>query len=132
MDGPLRLRSVVAIVVVVWVIVGVAGCCQTRSEPTESTSAQALFTSPSSEFAVNADHATADCAVSQACPQAFAPAVLPPSATALIALMTAVVAAVVIGSVAHCAALVRRAPPRDVLVVLSGQDVLMRFCLARR
>ncbi|MCQ8811478.1 hypothetical protein NQU36_26050, partial [Escherichia coli] len=63
----------------------------------------AFFTSLSGEFAVNADHAAADCAVSPAC-QAFATATLPPSATALVALGIAVVVTTIVGSVAHRAA----------------------------
>jgi hypothetical protein len=130
--GPLRLRSAITIVVVVWVLVGVAGCCLVRSEPSESNPAHAFFTSLSGEFAVNADHAAADCAMSPACPQAYAIAMLPLPATALVALATAVVASTIVGSIAHCAPPARRGPPRGVLAALTGRDVLTRFCLARR
>jgi hypothetical protein len=132
MYGQLRLRSVMTIVVAVWVFVGVAGCCWlVQLEPSESTPAQAFSISLRDGFAVNADHVTADCAVCPACPQTFAMAVLPPSATALVALGTAMVVTIV-GSGAHGAVPARRGSPRGVLVALSGQDVLTRFCLARR
>jgi hypothetical protein len=130
--GPLRLRSVITIAVAVWMLIGVAGWCALRSEPFESNPAHAFFTSPSGEFAVNADHGAAHCAMSPACPRAFAMAVLPPWATALVALGTAVVVITIIGSVAHDAPPARRAPPRGLLVALTGQDVLTRLSLARR
>jgi lipoprotein LpqS len=131
--GPRRLRSAIAIMVTVWMFVGVAGCCYlVRSEGSELSPAQAFSTSLTSEFALNADHASVDCAASPACPQAFAMAALPPSATALVALAIAVVVATVVGSVANRVAPTRRAPPSGVLVALTGQDVLTRLCLARR
>jgi len=130
--GPLRPRLVMTIMVAVWVLGGVAGCWITRSEPSESNPAQAIFTSLSDEFAVNADHATADCATSPGCPQASGMAVLAPSTTILVALGTALVVTTIVGSVAHRAAAARRGPPHGALVALTGQDVLTRFCLARR
>jgi lipoprotein LpqS len=129
--GPLQLRSVMTIMVAVWVLVGVAGCWIVRSEPSESNPAHAFSISLSGEFAVNADHARPDCAMS-ACPKAFAMAVLPPSVTALVALVAAIVVTTIVGSAAHCAAPTRQSPPRGVLIALTGQDVLTRFCLARR
>jgi lipoprotein LpqS len=129
---PLPLRSVIAIVVAVWVLVGVAGCWLVRSEPSESNPVHAFFTSLSSELAVNADHTAADCAMSPTCAQAFAMAVLPPSATVLVAPGAAVVVCTIVGSVAHGATPARRGPPHGALIALIGQDILTRLCLARR
>lgn len=130
--GPLRLRSFISIAVAVWVLVGVVDCWPARSEPFESNPTHAFFTSLSGEFAVNADHAAVDCAMSPACPQAFAMAVLPPPAAALVALAIAVVVTTIVGSVAHREAPGRRGPSRGVPVALTGRDVLTRFCQARR
>jgi hypothetical protein len=123
-------RSVMTVVVAV--LIGIAGCWLVQSEPSESNPAHASYASLSGEFAVNADQSAADCAVSRACPEAFAMAVLPLSATALVALGTAVVVTTIVGSVAHGAAPARRGPPRGVPAALTGRDILTRFCLSRR
>jgi lipoprotein LpqS len=125
-------RSVMTVVVAVSVLIGIAGCWWVQSEPSESNPAHAFYASLSAELAVNADQSAADCVVSRACPQAFAMAVLPLSATALVALGTAVVVTTIVGSIAHDAALARRGPPRGVAAALTGRDILTRFCLSRR
>jgi hypothetical protein len=122
-------RSVMTVVVAVSVLIGIAGCCLVQYEPSESNPAHASYASLSAEFA---DQSTADYAVSRACPQAFSMAVLPLSATALVALGTAVVVTTIVGSVAHGAAPARRGPPRGVPAALTGRDILTRFCLSRR
>jgi hypothetical protein len=125
-------RSVMTVVVAVSVLIGIAGCWWVQSEPSESNPAHASYASLSGEFAINADQSAADCAVSRACPQAFAVSVLPLSATALVALGTAVVVTTIVGSVAHGAAPAKRGPPRGVPAALTGRDILTRFCLSRR
>lgn len=120
------------ILLTVWVLVGVAGCWLVQSESSQSNSAHASYASLSAEFAVNADHSAADCTASPECPQAFAIAVLPLSATALVTLGSGVAVTTAVGSVTDGVSPGRRGPPRGVSVALSGRDILTRFCLARR
>lgn len=126
-----RLRSVMSILLAAWVLLSVAGCWLVRSQPSEPTPAHASVTSLSREFAISAEPAAGDCAMSPACPQSLAMAVLPPSATVLVALEAAVVVTAIGGSVAHRAAPATRGPLCSV-VALTGKDILTRFCLARR
>lgn len=126
-----RLRSVITILVTVGVLLGVPGCWLVRSQPSASNPAHPSLTSLSREFTADAGPAAGDCAMSPACPPSLAMAVLPPSATVLVALGIAVVLTAIGGSVAHRVAPARRGPHRGV-VPHTGQDILTRFCLARR
>lgn len=130
-SGPLQLRSVITIVVALWMLAGVADCCLIRSGPSVSHPAGLILTSPSGNLFTNADHTGTDCASSPTCLHTFAVAEPPLKATALVALGSMVVTAIV-ASIARCAARIRRPVPGGSPVLPTGQDVLTRFCLARR
>lgn len=129
---PARLRTVTAVVAALWLLAGAASCFLVCPERSASNPAHAVLTSRDGEFAVHADHARVECGQSPACPQALATTLLPRSATALVALWTAVAMATVAGSLARWVAPTRRGPPGGLPLVLTGQDLLTRFCLARR
>jgi len=96
-------------------------------------SPQPLLTSLDSELTVGVDQPYVDNGPSKACRTGFADAVLPQSlATAIAALgvVAAVVAAA--GWLAPRAAPAGRDPPWGPAIFLTGQDLLTRFCLARR
>lgn len=130
-SGPLRLGSVITIVVALWMLAGVADCCLVRSGPSVSHPADLILASPSGELFTNADHAGTDCTSLPTCLHAFAAAEPPLKATALVALGSMVVTAIV-ASIARRAAPTRPAAPGGSPVLLTGQDVLTRLCIARR
>lgn len=127
-----RLQSVIAIATVVWVLAIAAGCGLLRFESPGSDQARAFLTSLDSEFAVNADQARLDECSSFAYPTAFAATVPPRSATTLVALGAIVAVAAIVGSLNHLLVPARRGPPRALTTVFTSQDLLTRFCIARR
>lgn len=129
---PPRLRFFVAVAAAVWVLAifahGEDGWCR----PLASDSPRPVLSSLAAEFSVNADHAHLADGTSPACDESLAAAVLPQSATTLVALGLVFAVVAVMGWLAQPAVLSGRGPPRALGAVLTGQDLLTRFCLSRR
>jgi hypothetical protein len=128
------VRSVIAIAATVWLLVAGASGDVDRSVHSTPDPAHTILTSFSGESAVNADHAHAhvDTGSSLTCLELFASAVLPWWAPTLVALGLLVVLATVVGSFAERVLQPWRGPPRERATVITGQDLLTQFCVARR
>ncbi|KLO44703.1 hypothetical protein ABW17_08205 [Mycobacterium nebraskense] len=128
-----RLGFLIAVAAVAWVL-AVDDQCELRGPGSPASHpAHALVSSLGSEFAVvNVDHPHLWDGSSTQCPEAFATAVLPRSSTALVALGVVVAVVALAGWVAHRGVLAGRSPPGAPATPLAGQDLLTRFCLARR
>ena len=136
--GPPRWRAaaglaVVAAAVAMWVF-AFGGHSVLRSQVPAPHPAHALIGSLGSQFAVNVDHPH----VSKGSPtvdhhEAFAVGVLPNGPAAAIAALGVVVAVAAGASPGwQQNMLAGRGPPRGLRAALTGQDLLMRFCLSRR
>jgi hypothetical protein len=126
----LRLLIGVAAAVAVFAVVG--HCEPNLSEPRANYALHPLLSSVGGGFTVNAEHAHLVDGSSMACHESVATAVLPRSATASVrrGAVTAVVA--ITGWQAQPTVFAGRGPPRALGTALTGQDLLTRFCLARR
>jgi hypothetical protein len=137
LHGRPRLRSVIVMAAIataaaMWVLV-IGGHSELRSESPVSHPPHALLTSLGSEFTVNIAHPHLVNDTSTAHHEAFATAVLPESPTTAMAALGVVVAVVAVtGWLAQRVVLAGRGPPRGLASVLTGQDLLTRFCLSRR
>lgn len=130
---PLRWRSAIAVAAVAWVLTAVVHCGPARAESDTPKVPHPLLTSLGSAFAINVDHpqlvdAHAQCHHHEQ----FAAAALPRAATALVTLGVVVAVLAVEGSSAQPVVLAARGPPFAAGNVFTGQDLLTRFCLARR
>lgn len=133
-SGPL-----IVVAALVWALVGVGahgGLLSAERHAVHAVHAvhagHPLLASWGAEFAVSAHHAhMVDGSAHSHHPEQFATAVLPRSATTLAALavVVTVVAALVI---LDCFVPGGRGPPPALAPVVTGQDLLTRFCLARR
>jgi hypothetical protein len=128
----LGLRLFIGVAAAVAVVAVVGHCEPNLSEPRATHTPHPLLSSMGSEFTVNAEYAHLVDGSSMACHESVATAVLPRSATASAGLgaVTAVVA--ITGWQAQPTVLAGRGPPRPLGTALTGQDLLRRFCLARR
>ncbi|WP_241777298.1 hypothetical protein [Mycobacterium intracellulare] len=81
---------------------------------------------------MHADHAFLDRGVLAKCSKVFATAPLSGPVTTLVALGLIVAVVFIAGSWIKLVAPVGRGPPRAVAPVFSGQELLTRFCIARR
>ncbi|ORW11066.1 hypothetical protein AWC14_19310 [Mycobacterium kyorinense] len=116
---------------VVWVLaLGLCGLHHAATHPGQV--AQPALASVSEELGVHADHAYLGDGSSHACPDQFATVVLPRSATALAALGVVMAVAAVTGWLAPLIVSAGPGPPGRSANVLTGHDLLTRFCLARR
>lgn len=128
-----RAAAGVAVAVAMWVLV-FGGHSVLRSQVPASHPAHALVASLGSQFAVNVDHPH----VSKGSPtvehhEAFAVGVLPNGPAAAVAALGVVVAVAAGASLVwQQNMLAGRGPPRGLRAALTGQDLLMRFCLSRR
>ncbi|WP_244892460.1 hypothetical protein [Mycobacterium asiaticum] len=114
-----------------WVLV--MGHAEARPEPRPTHPAHVLVSSLGGEFTVTADHAHVGNPSSAAHHEAFAVAVLPNTPAPSVAALAVVVAAVAaVGFFGQQVRLSGRSPPRGLAAVLTGQDLLTRFCLSRR
>jgi len=124
-------RAAIAAVALAWVVAVVAAQCwlpQVHRHVTHS--AHPLVTSVGKEFAVNTNHA--HLTDNPSCPMQSATAALPrPVAETKAA--AAVVPATAVGVVLACLIVpAGRGPPVALSFIPTGQDLLTRFCLARR
>ncbi|OBJ90345.1 hypothetical protein A5640_02970 [Mycobacterium asiaticum] len=109
------------------------GHAEARPEPRPTHPAHVLVSSLGGEFTVTADHAHVGNPSSAAHHEAFAVAVLPNTPAPSVAALAVVVAAVAaVGFFGQQVRLSGRSPPRGLAAVLTGQDLLTRFCLSRR
>lgn len=123
------LRSAIAVVAVLWLLGGAVE--HSRHAAVSLDGAHGLIASASGALAVNGDHVQGDCGLSLSCPELAAVVVLPQWDTAFLALgMLGAAAAVVCWS--NRTRETRRGPPRGSFMAITGQDLLTRFCLARR
>jgi hypothetical protein len=127
------LRLFIGLTAAVAVVAVVGYCGSNLSRPRASHATDALLTSLDSEFTVNAEHAHLVDGSSKACHESLTTAVLPRSGTASIGI-GAVMAVVANGGwLARPPVVAGRGPPRAALgTALTGQDLLTRFCRARR
>jgi hypothetical protein len=127
-----ELRLFIGVAAAVAVIAVVGYCGLNLSGPRPSHTPRALSSWLSSEFTVNAEHAHLVDGSPAACHGSVTTAVLPRSGTASVArgAVTAVVA--VTGWLAQPPVVAGRGPPRALGTALTGQDLLTRFCRARR
>lgn len=88
------------------------------------------ITSASGPLAVNADHTNCDRGSPRSCPEAGTAVDVPRAASDF--LVVGVFAAAVAVGFWFASSQLRRGPPRGAALVLTGQDILKQFCLARR
>lgn len=127
-----RLRSAVALAVVCWVLVIAVEWGLPWSDVPSPHAPHAVAVAPVTDFAVVAEHPHLQDWSTPSSPEIFTVAVMPRVTTALIVL--GVIAAVVfIARLFGRGALPAvRGPPRAFATVLTGQQTLTRFCIARR
>jgi hypothetical protein len=126
------LRLFIGVAAAVAVVAVVGHCGSNLSGPRASDTPHALLSSSGSEFTVNAEHAHLVDGSSTACHESVTTAVLPRSGTASVARGAVMAVVAITGRQAQPAALAGRGPPGALGIALSGQDLLTRFCLARR
>jgi hypothetical protein len=126
------LRLFIGVAAAVAVIAVVGYCGSNLSGPRASHTPHPLFSSLGSEFTVNAEHSHLVDASSTACHESVTTAVLPRSGTASVAHGAVMAVVAITGRQAQPAAQAGRGPPGALGTALTGQDLLTRFCLARR
>lgn len=126
------LRLFIGLAAVVAVVAVVGYCWPDLSGPRASHTPHALLTSPGSEFTVNAEHAHFVDGSSTACHESVTTAALPRSGTASVARGVVVAVVAITGWLAQPPVVAGRGPPRALGTALTGQDLLTRFCRARR
>jgi len=115
------------------VAVAVVGHCEPNlSELRASHTPHPSLSSLGSEFTVNAEYSHLVDGSSMACHEAVTTAVLPRSATASVGHGAVMAVLAITGWQAQPALLAGRGPPAALGTALTGQDLLRRFCLARR
>lgn len=92
----------------------------------------ALLSSVGGEFSVNADHAHLSNGSFTHRDNDVVAAIVPRPSTGLVQVGVAAVAVVITAMLAGFVAPAGRGPPSLLTSVLSGQDILTRFCTARR
>jgi hypothetical protein len=126
----LRLFIGVAAAVVLVAVVG--HCGSNLSGLRASDAPHASLSSLSGELTVNPEHANLVDGSSMACHEMVTTAVLPREGTASVALGAVMAAVATTGRLAQPREVADRGPPRALGTALTGQDLLTRFCLARR
>jgi hypothetical protein len=129
-SGLLRLSIGVAAAVAVVAVVG--HCGSNLSGPRASHIPHALLSSLPSELTVDAEHAHPVDGSSAVCHESVTTAVLPRSGTASVALGAVMAVVATRGWFAQPPVVAERGPPRALGTALTGQDLLTRFCRARR
>jgi hypothetical protein len=114
-------------------VVAIVGHCGSNlSGPRASHTPHALLSSLGSEFTVNAEHAHLVDGSSTACHESVTTAVLPRSGTASVARGAIMAVVAITGWFARPPVVAGRGPPHALGTALTGQDLLTRFCRARR
>ena len=126
------LRSGLVLVVAVWLVTATVHCGLLSLGWPASHPSQPLPTSLGGQFAINVDHPYL-VASPAPCPHVkFVTAVVPRVVTALVALGVAWTVLAVTGALAQHVVPAGRDPPVALGTSLTGQDLLTRFCVARR
>jgi lipoprotein LpqS len=128
----LALQLFIGVAAAVAVVAVIGHCEPSLSGQHASHAPHRLLPSPGGEFTVNAEHAHLVDASSPACHEPVMTAVLPRSGTASVGHGAVTAAVAITGWQAQPAALTVRGPPGALGPALTGQDILRRFCLARR
>jgi lipoprotein LpqS len=134
-DAPRRpgLRLFIGVAAAVAVVAVVGHCEPNLSEPRASHTPHPLLSSlGNSEFTVNAQHEHLVDGSSTACHESMTSAVLPRSANVSVGHGAVMAVVAITGWQAQPAVLAGRGPPGALGAALTGQDLLRRFCLARR
>lgn len=122
--------AAVVAAVAVWILV--LGHAEVRHEPAVSHPAHTLVSSLGGEFTINANHAHIE-NPSATHHETFMTGVLPNAPVNAVAALSVVAAAVVaVGLFGQHLISGGRGPPRGLAAVLTGQDLLTRFCSSRR
>jgi hypothetical protein len=127
-----RLRLFIGVAAGVAVVAVVGHCEPNLSELRASHEPHPSLSSLGSEFAVNAEYSRLVDGSSVACHEAVTTAVLPRSATASVGHGSVMAVLAITGWQAQPAVLAGRGPPGALGAARTGQDLLRRFCLARR
>jgi hypothetical protein len=126
------LRLFIGVAAAVAVVAVVGHCEPNLSELRASHTPHPSLSSLGSEFTVNAEYSHLVDGSSMACHEAVTTAVLPRSATASVGHGAVMAVLAITGWQAQPALLAGRGPPGALGTALTGQDLLRRFCLARR
>ncbi|QUR69948.1 hypothetical protein [Mycobacterium spongiae] len=124
-----------AVVVVAFALVGAAlaaQCWLPQPQRYRAHPNHPLATSVGREFVVNIDHPHVRNNSTPQCAEHFAPAVLPRSAAPGFAVDIVAATAEGAATPIHPVVATVRGPPAGLDIARSGQDLLTRFCLARR
>lgn len=130
--GRRGLGLFIGVAAAVVLIAVVSHCGSNLSGPRASHTPHAALSSPGREFTVNPDRAPLLEGSSTSCHESVTAAVLPRSGTASVARGAAITVASTTGRLAPPRKVAERGPPRALGTALTGQDLLTRFCLARR
>ncbi|WP_318187388.1 putative copper homeostasis (lipo)protein LpqS [Mycobacterium simulans] len=126
-------RSAIAAVALAWVVAAIAAQCWLPQIHRHATHPNhPLVTSVGKEFAVNIDHAHLSDNSTPSCPEQFATGVLPRSAAQALEAAAIAVAVGIAGVLTCLVVRAGRGPPPVLASACTGQDLLTRFCLARR
>ncbi len=126
-------RSAIVALALAWAAAVVAAQCwlpQVHLQPAHSD--HPLATSVGSEFVLSADHAHLVDNSTPPCPEQFATAVLPRTATVSFESAPVAAAAGIPGILTYLVVPAGRGPPSVPVYVRAGQDLLTRYCRARR
>ena len=126
------LQLFIGVAAAVAVVAVVGYCGPNLSGPRASHIPHALLSSLGSEFTVNAEHAHLVEGSSTACHESVTTAVLPRSGTASVVRGAVIAVVAITGWLAQPPVVAGRGPPRALRPALTGQDLLTRFCRARR
>jgi hypothetical protein len=126
------LRLFIGVAAAVAVVAVVGHCGSNLSGPRASHTPHPLLSSLGSEFTVNAEHSHLVDVSSTACHEPVTTAVLPRPGTASVAHGAVMAVVAIRGWLAQPPVVAGRGPPRALGSALSGQDLLTRFCRARR
>ena len=130
--GQRLLRLAIAIAATVWLLIAGTSGDIDRFAHSAPDLAHTALTSLTGGSAVNADHTHVEHGSSLTCLELLASAVLPPLASTLVALGLLAAVATLAGLLVDRVVRSGRSPPRAVAAVITGRDVLTRFCVARR
>ncbi|MEE3754845.1 MULTISPECIES: hypothetical protein [Mycobacterium] len=133
----MRLRVVVAIAAAVWLVLGALGCGLVHFAPLAFDPPHAFVTAPGGGSGpgasdIQAQHASLYRGLVAKCSKVFGAMPVSGPVTALVELGLAVAVVAVAGSRIKLVVPVGRAPPRAAAIAFNGQDLLTRFCIARR
>jgi hypothetical protein len=126
------LRLFIGVAAAVAVVAVVGYCGPNLSGSRASHTPHALLSSLGSEFTVNAEHAHLAYGSPTACHESVTTAVLPRSGNASVARGAVMAVVAITGWLAQPPVVAGRGPPRALGTALTGQDLLTRFCRARR